>query len=127
MRQKSNSILASSGSDPIAIRRIRRRIPNVAIIVASLGLNVSVEDDKASPAGAESVEDTLRATIDKVMAVASTLTDEKASTDCVALTGCWINETLSCASRVNRLCISKIQSARNVGIGWDFFLKSPMW
>jgi hypothetical protein len=45
---------------------------------------MSVEDDEASPAGAECVEDTLRAIIDKVLAVASTLTDEKASMDCVA-------------------------------------------
>jgi hypothetical protein len=52
-----------------AIRRIRRRIPDVSIIVASLGRPMSVEDDEASTAGAESVQDSLRATIDKVMAV----------------------------------------------------------
>ena len=48
-----------------AIRRIRRRIPDVSIIVASLGRPMSVEDDEASTAGAESVQDSLRATVDK--------------------------------------------------------------
>ena len=39
-----------------AIRRIRRRIPDVSIIVASLGRPMSVEDDEASTVGAESVQ-----------------------------------------------------------------------
>jgi hypothetical protein len=60
------------------IRRIRRR-PDVSIVVASLGRPMSVEDDEASTAGAESVQDTLRATIDKVMAVALTRSGEKTS------------------------------------------------
>jgi hypothetical protein len=55
-----------------AIRRIRRRIPDVSIVVASLGRPMSVEDDEASTAGAESVQGSLRATVDKIMAVAST-------------------------------------------------------
>ena len=62
-----------------AIRRIRRRIPDVSIIVASLGRPVSVEDDEVSTAGAESVQDSLSATIDKVMAVALTQSGEKTS------------------------------------------------
>ena len=62
-----------------AIRRIRRRIPDVSIIVASLGRPMSVEDDEASTAGAESVQDSLRATIDKVMAVALTQSGVKTS------------------------------------------------
>ena len=62
-----------------AIRRIRRRIPDVSIIVASLGRPVSVEDDEVSAAGAESVHDSLSATIDKVMAVALTQSGEKTS------------------------------------------------
>jgi hypothetical protein len=41
----------------------------------------------ASPAGADSVQDTLRATIDKVMAVASTQSEEKTSVGSVALAG----------------------------------------
>src|SRR6185312_16630592 len=53
-----------------AIRRVRRRIPNVAIIVASLGQPMSVDDDEASTSSAESVQDSLRATVDKVMAIA---------------------------------------------------------
>ena len=62
-----------------AIRRIRRRIPDVSIIVACLGRPVSVEDDEVSTAGAVSVEDLLSATIDKVMAVALTQSGEKTS------------------------------------------------
>jgi AI-2E family transporter len=62
-----------------AIRRIRRRIPDVSIVVASLGRPMSVEDDEASTAGAESVQDSLRATVDKIMAVASTQSGVKTS------------------------------------------------
>jgi len=62
-----------------AIRRVRRRIPNVAIIVASLGQPMSVDDDEASTSNAESVQDSLRATVDKVMAIASTQSEEKTS------------------------------------------------
>ena len=62
-----------------AIRRIRRRIPDVSIIVASLGRPMGVEDDEVSTAGAESVHDSLSATIDKVMAVALTQSGEKTS------------------------------------------------
>jgi hypothetical protein len=62
-----------------AIRRIRRRIPNVSIIVASLGRPMSVEDDESSTAGAESVQDSVRATVDKIMAVALTQSGVKAS------------------------------------------------
>jgi hypothetical protein len=51
-----------------AIRRIRRRVPEVSIIVASLGRPISVVDDEASTAGAQSVQDSLRATVDKIMA-----------------------------------------------------------
>jgi predicted PurR-regulated permease PerM len=62
-----------------AIRRIRRRIPDVSIVVATLGRPMSVEDDEASTAGAESVQDSLRATVDKIMAVALTRSGVKAS------------------------------------------------
>jgi hypothetical protein len=62
-----------------AIRRVRRRIPDVSIVVASLGRPVSVEDDEVSTAGAESVQDSLSATIDKVMAVALTQSGERTS------------------------------------------------
>ena len=62
-----------------AIRRIRRRIPDVSIIVASLGRPVSVEDDEASTAGVESVQDSVRATVDKIMAVALTQSGVKTS------------------------------------------------
>jgi hypothetical protein len=62
-----------------AIRRIRRRIPDVSIIVVSLGRPMSVEDNEASTAGVESVQDSLSATIDKVMAVAFTQSGEKTS------------------------------------------------
>src|SRR4029077_16982813 len=54
-----------------AIRRVRRRVANVAIIVAFLGGPMSVDDDGASISGTECVRDSLRATIDKVMAMAS--------------------------------------------------------
>jgi predicted PurR-regulated permease PerM len=66
-----------------AIRRIRRRLANVAIIVAFLGGPMTVDDDEASISGAESVQDSLRATIDKVMAIASKRSEETA----VALVG----------------------------------------
>src|ERR1700720_1546770 len=62
-----------------AIRRIRRRIPDVSIVVASLGRPMSVEDDETSTAGAESVRDSLRATVDMIMAVASTQSGVKTS------------------------------------------------
>jgi len=62
-----------------AIRRIRRRIPDVSIVVASLGRPMSVEDDEASTAGVESVQDSVRATVDKIMAVASTQSGVKTS------------------------------------------------
>jgi hypothetical protein len=61
-----------------AIRRIRRRIPQVSIIVASLGRPISDEDNE-SAAGAESVQDSLRGTIDKVMAVALNQSGENTS------------------------------------------------
>jgi predicted PurR-regulated permease PerM len=62
-----------------AIRRIRRRIPDVSIIVASLGRPMRVENDEASTAGAESVQDSLRATVDKIMVVALTQSGVKTS------------------------------------------------
>jgi hypothetical protein len=40
---------------------------------------MSVEDDETSTAGAESVRDSLRATVDKIMAVASTQSGVKTS------------------------------------------------
>jgi hypothetical protein len=62
-----------------AIRRIRRRVPEVSIIVASLGRPIIVADDEASTAGAQSVQDSLRATVDKIMAVALTQSGAKTS------------------------------------------------
>jgi hypothetical protein len=49
-------------------------MPDVSIIVVSLGRPRSVEGDEASAAGAEAVYDSLSATIDKVIAVALTQT-----------------------------------------------------
>jgi hypothetical protein len=40
---------------------------------------MSVEDDEASTAGAESVQDSVRATVDKIMAVALTQSGVKTS------------------------------------------------
>jgi predicted PurR-regulated permease PerM len=57
-----------------AVRRIHRRMPTVSIIVVSLGRPRSVEADEASATGAEAVYDSLRATIDKVIALALTQT-----------------------------------------------------
>jgi predicted PurR-regulated permease PerM len=57
-----------------AIRRIHRRMPDVSIIVVSLGRPRSVEGAEVSAAGAEAVYDSLSATIDKVIAVALTQT-----------------------------------------------------
>jgi hypothetical protein len=62
-----------------AIRRIRRRVANVAIIVAFLEAPMSIDYDEAFSSGTESVQDSLRATIDKVMAIASTDSEEKTS------------------------------------------------
>ena len=39
-----------------AIRRVRRRIPDISIIVASLGQPMSIEDDEACTTAAESVK-----------------------------------------------------------------------
>jgi predicted PurR-regulated permease PerM len=60
-----------------AIRRIRRRILKVSIIVASLGRPMSVPDDGASTAGAEFVQDSLRATVEKILAFALTQSGAK--------------------------------------------------
>ena len=60
-----------------AIRRIRRRILKVSIIVASLGPPMSVPDDEASTAGAEFVQDSLRATVEKILAFALTQSGAK--------------------------------------------------
>jgi hypothetical protein len=62
-----------------AIRRIRRRILDVSIVVATLGRPMSVEEVEAFTAGAESVQDSLRATVDKIMAIALTQSGVKAS------------------------------------------------
>jgi hypothetical protein len=62
-----------------AIRRIRRRILKVSIIVASLGRPMSVPDDEASTAGAEFVQDSLRATMEKILAFALTQSGAKTS------------------------------------------------
>jgi predicted PurR-regulated permease PerM len=62
-----------------AIRRIRRRIPEISIIVASLGRPVDVVGDEALAAGVESVQDSLHATVDKILAVALAQSAEKAS------------------------------------------------
>ena len=50
-----------------AIRRIRRRIPEVSILVALLGNAERFEDDETS-ADAEFVQQSLRETVDKIMA-----------------------------------------------------------
>jgi hypothetical protein len=60
-----------------AVRRIHRRMPTVSIIVVSLGRPRSVEADEASATGAEAVYDSLRAAIDKVMALALTQTSSE--------------------------------------------------
>jgi hypothetical protein len=68
-----------------AIRRVRRRVPEVSIMVASLGRPISTLDDEVSTAGAQCVQDSLRATVDKIMAIASTYREVKTSVTPVAL------------------------------------------
>jgi predicted PurR-regulated permease PerM len=62
-----------------AVRRIHRRMPTVSIIVVSLGRPSSVEANEASATGAEAVYDSLRATIDKVIALALTQTSSESA------------------------------------------------
>ena len=52
-----------------AVRRIRRKAPDVTILVALLGRSPQV-DGQALPADAEVVQDSLRATIEKIRAIA---------------------------------------------------------
>ena len=61
-----------------AIRRIRRRIPEVSILVALLGNAERFEDDETS-ADAEFVQQSLRETVDKIMAVALKQTGDEIS------------------------------------------------
>jgi predicted PurR-regulated permease PerM len=67
-----------------ATRRIRRRIPDVSILVALFGNSERFEDDDESE-GAEFVQQSLRETVDKIMAVAfKQVEEEKSSTIPVA-------------------------------------------
>ena len=52
-----------------AIRRIRRRLPQVSILVALLGNSERFEDDDESE-GAEFAQQSLGETVDKILAVA---------------------------------------------------------
>ena len=61
-----------------AIRRIRRRIPEVSILVALLGNAERFEDDETF-ADAEFVQQSLRETVDKIMAVALKQTGDEIS------------------------------------------------
>jgi predicted PurR-regulated permease PerM len=61
-----------------AIRRIRRRTPEVSILVALLGNPEHFEDDETS-AGTEFVQQSLRETVDKIMAFALKQTGDEIS------------------------------------------------
>ena len=75
---------ASPAQIRYATRRIRRRIPEVAILVALFGNAERFEDDEE--AGAEFVQQSLRETVDKILAVAfGSVEDEKSSTTPVAV------------------------------------------
>ena len=62
-----------------AIRRIRRRIPEVSILVALMGNAERFEDNETS-AGAEFVQQSLRETVDKIMTFALKQTGDEIST-----------------------------------------------
>ena len=62
-----------------AIRRIRRRISEVSIIVASLGRPLDIVDEEALGVGVEPVQVSLHGTLDKIMAVASAQSGVRAS------------------------------------------------
>jgi hypothetical protein len=61
-----------------AIRRIHRRMPDVKIVVACLGRSEDVVTDEALTAGVEYVRESLLATVDRIMTVASAQNAEKA-------------------------------------------------
>ena len=62
-----------------AIRRIRRRIPEVSILVALMGNAERFEDNETS-AGAEFAQQSLRETVDKIMTFALKQTGDEIST-----------------------------------------------
>jgi predicted PurR-regulated permease PerM len=70
--------LATPAQIRYAIRRIRRRIPEVSILVALLGNAECFEDDETF-ADAEFVQQSLRETVDKIMAVALKQTGDEIS------------------------------------------------
>ena len=59
-----------------AVRRIRRRLPNVNIVVALFGDPEEVDGQEMSP-NTEFVERSLRATVDKIGAIASSTSDKQ--------------------------------------------------
>ena len=59
-----------------AVRRIRRRLPNVNIVVALFGDPKEV-DSQELPSNTEFVERSLRATVDKIVAIASSTSDKQ--------------------------------------------------
>ena len=59
-----------------AVRRIRRRLPNVNIVVALFGDPKEV-DSQELPSKTEFVERSLRATVDKIVAIASSTSDKQ--------------------------------------------------
>ena len=59
-----------------AVRRIRRRLPNVNIVVALFGDPEEV-DGQELPSNTEFVERSLRATVDKIVAIASSTSDKQ--------------------------------------------------
>jgi hypothetical protein len=59
-----------------AVRRIRRRLPNVNIVVALFGDPKEV-DGQELPSNTEFVERSLRATVDKIVAIASSTSDKQ--------------------------------------------------
>jgi predicted PurR-regulated permease PerM len=69
---------ATSAQIRYAIRRVRRRIPEVSILVALLGNAERFEDDEIS-AGTEFVQQSLRETVDKIMAFALKQTGDEIS------------------------------------------------
>jgi hypothetical protein len=59
-----------------AVRRIRRRLPNVNIVIALFGDPKEV-DGQELPSNTEFVERSLRATVDKIVAIASSTSDKQ--------------------------------------------------
>jgi len=69
---------ASPSQIRYAIRRVRRRVPNIPILVALFGNTERFEGDEESD-GAEFVQHSLREVVDKIKAVAKKLVEAQHS------------------------------------------------